>query len=166
MNLRLFKILVLTLLLFSCKTTELKNGELDFKKYIEEAIEKRLIEKDPLILLDAKPIGLLSEIDLKNFEFKTVNSNSIKIIPKGIDYLKKFWGENAKNGIIEISKFITLHCGKPPKRIYLLNGKKVNWEELKKLKPEDLKYWSQIDDVSDSENNDYVIEIVITNKES
>ena len=113
MNFKLFKILVLTLILFSCKSTQVKSRDLDFKTYYADAFKKELIEKDPLILLDAKPIGLLSEIDFENFEFKTVNSNNLNIIPKGSDYLKRFWGENAKNGIIEISKFITLHCGAP-----------------------------------------------------
>ena len=162
MNFKLFKILAITSILFSCKSTQIKSRDLDFKTYCEDAFKKELIEKDPLILLDAKPIGLLSEIDFQEFEFKTVNSNSLNIIPKGSDYLKRFWGENAKNGIIEISKFITLHCGTPPKRIYLLNDKEVDWKQLENLKSEDIKYWTRIDDVVDSEKNDYEIEIIIT----
>jgi hypothetical protein len=166
MNFKLFKILVLTLILFSCKSTQVKSRDLDFKTYYADAFKKELIEKDPLILLDAKPIGLLSEIDFENFEFKTVNSNNLNIIPKGSDYLKRFWGENAKNGIIEISKFITLHCGAPPKAIYILNDKEVDWKQLKNLKSEDIKYWTRIDDVVDSEKNNYEIDIIITNNKS
>ena len=166
MNLKLFKILVLALTLFSCKSTQVKSSDIDFKTYSTDAFKKDLIEKDPLILLDAKPIGLLSEIDFENFEFKTVNSNSLKIIPKGSDYLKRFWGENAKNGIIEISKLITLHCGKPPKTIYLLDDKEVDWKQLEDFKSEEIKYSTIIDDIVDSEKNDYEIHIIITNNKS
>ena len=163
MNFKLLKIFVLILILNSCKSTQVKSKELNFKKYCTDAIKEGIIEKDALILLDAKPIGLLSEIDFENFEFKTVNSNSLKTIPKGSDYLKRFWGQNAKNGIIEISKFATLHCGTPPKSIYLLNDKEVDLKQLENLKSKDIKYWIRIDDIVDSEMNDYKIDIIITN---
>jgi len=162
MNFKLFIILFLSLLLFSCKSSQVKSKELNLISYCSDAFKKGLVEKDPLILVDAKPIGLLSEIDFDNFEFTAVNSNSLNIIPKGSEYLKKFWGENAENGIIEISKLITLHCGTPPKSIFLLDDKEVDWEKLKNLKFDDIKYWTRIDDVVDSEKNNYVIHIVNT----
>ncbi|MFD2552518.1 hypothetical protein ACFSQP_11915 [Bizionia sediminis] len=162
---RFFKLLAFTLILFSCKSVQVKSTAVDFKTYCANAIKKGFVEKNPLILVDAKPVGLLSEIDFNSFEFKTVHSNNLMIIPKGSDYLKRFWGENAKNGIIEISKFMTLHCGTPPERIILLNDTEVNWEQLKPLKSEDIKYWTRIDDVVDSEKNYYEIEIIITNLE-
>lgn len=165
MNFNLVKILVIAILVVcSCKSQQVKNRKLDFKSYCLDAFNKGLIDKDPLILLDAKPIGLLSEIDFEDFEYKIANSNSLKIIPKGLDYLKRFWGENAKNGIIEISKFIALHCGDPPENIFLLNNKEVNWQQLKTLKTNNIKYWIRIDDIVDFDNKDYVIDIIITKK--
>ncbi|MCF1191199.1 hypothetical protein LRR18_06335 [Mangrovimonas sp. AS39] len=163
MNVKVFIGFLLVTVLVSCKSKQVKSSDVDLETYCTNAIKKGLIEKDPLILLDAKPIGLLSEIDMENFEFKTINSNSLSIIPKGSEYLKRIWGEDSKNGVIEITKFKTLHCGTPPKWIYLLNDQEVSFEQLKSFRGKDIKYWTRIDDIVDSEKNELVIDIIITN---
>ena len=164
MNVKSIRFLVLALFVISCKSTEVNDEYIDLITYCSENYKEGFIEKNPLILLNSKPIGLLSEISIDNFKYKEVNSKSITVIPKGLDYLKRFWGENAKNGIIQINRSLLLHCGTPPNSIYLLDDNEVSFKKIQDLDSSEIMSVKIISDVLDEKENYNKIMIFITKK--
>ena len=71
------------------------------KIFAEEAIQKKIIGTDPIIVINQFSTKIYSKIDLKHSIFKNLNRKGLFIIPKNSDLIEEFWGEHGKkNGAI------------------------------------------------------------------
>jgi hypothetical protein len=157
----LFTIFFLLTVVSISQTTEKKWIKL--KDFARHCYKKDIIKKDPLILLDGRIVGLLSEINLNNFKFNSVQNSSLNVIPKGSNYLINIFGKNARNGIINISNRIFLYCGtNRPKLIYIVYDKETDGEIVENLNREDIKDWVKIENVIDNKGNRLSLTIINT----
>ena len=135
-------------------------------EFAKEKYKNDILEKNPLILVDGKAVGLLSEIDLKDFKFNPKHPSSLQVLPKGSIYLQSIWGKNAGNGVINILNHFTLYCGtNKPKYVFIIDDKETNWDTAYKLNAEDIKDWIEIHTAVDNEGKILNLTIITTKKE-
>lgn len=125
-------LLTVILLLIGCKSASSENKKyFNLSQVYRNAYNSNIVEIDPIVVIDGKLYGVLSEIDSTEIQFKGLEKSFIQVIPKNNYFLEKYFGEYSKRGIISIKKHLTLVCdGRPQKSIYICNNKTISLEEI------------------------------------
>ncbi|UOK41607.1 MULTISPECIES: hypothetical protein [Flavobacterium] len=135
-------------------------------EFAKEKYKNDILEKNPLILVDGKVVGPLSEIDLKDFKINPKHPSSLQVLPKGSIYLQSIWGKYAKNGVINIQNHLPLCYGSNrPKHKIILNDNETTWENIYQLQGKDIKDWIEIFTTIDLQGNILNLTVVNTKKE-
>ena len=129
------------------------------------AYNLKIIEKDPILVIDDKSYGFLSKIDTTDIKFKGLEKSSINVIPKNNDCLEKYFGKDSQNGIISIKKHLLMICdGRTRNSIFICDNKLTSLQEM--IKNKNTKYYSvgYFSNALDSDGISTEISILTTNK--
>jgi len=114
--------LVLFLTLTSFNDTE----KLSLKTFVEEAMSKSLIGKDPIIVANPFSAKIYSKLDLKHPVWNNLKREELIIIPKDSELVEKLWGKQAKENGVIVYKAAQENKYDLKKMRYVLNGKEIS----------------------------------------
>ncbi|REE08326.1 hypothetical protein DFQ09_1074 [Winogradskyella pacifica] len=147
----LYTLIIVLLIACKAKKTNIDNST-TLLEYIESLSTKGLVNENPLILLDGKPLNTLSNLDLSLPDYQEINSNSISYVEKESKSFSKLFGEVACNGIVIIRKFTYLHAADISQAIYIIDDKIVTEEVFRIIDPENILSYQLLKEINLNEN--------------
>jgi hypothetical protein len=114
--------LALFLTLTSFNDTE----KVSLKNFVEEAMSKSLIGKDPIIVANPFSAKIYSKIDLKHPVWNNLKREELIIIPIDSELVEKLWGKQAKENGVIVYKAAQENKYDLKKMRYVLNGKEIS----------------------------------------
>ena len=114
--------LALFLTLTSFNDTE----KVSLKNFVEEAMYKSIIGKDPIIVANPFSAKIYSKIDLKHPVWNNLKREELIIIPIDSELVEKLWGKQAKENGVIVYKAAQENKYDLKKMRYVLNGKEIS----------------------------------------
>ena len=163
-----FILIIFILLVYSCKPKGYENNKLfTLSQIYKRAYNSKIIEKDPILVIDDKSYGFLSKIDTTDIKFKGLERSSFNVVQKNNNCLEKYFGNESQNGIISIKKHLLLICdGRTRKSIFICDNKLTSLKEISENSKKNNKYYA-VGYFSNSLDNDGItteITILTTSK--
>ena len=164
---KLNAIILVVLLFCGCKSVE-KTTVLDYNvklsNYIKMYSDKGFITNDPLIIVNSKPYKMYSELNDDDLELMEQPARNYSYFKQKNNYFIDKLGERAYYGIVHIKSRITLYCGSPCKREYIVNDKMIHEDlYMDKYFLKKFKYQNSISRLELGDNN-YISVTVIETK--
>jgi hypothetical protein len=132
-------ILSLSILLFNCSSNKYLLSDRSYKKnelknFISKLINEGKIEKNPVILLNEK---VLTKKEIKNIKILSSDISKMSVIKKGNTQMVEVYGKKSLNGIVLVETkskdFRYRHSSNKSKILYIVDGKIISVDKLKKL---------------------------------
>lgn len=156
-------IYILFLILFnSCKTNHVESKQFNLSQIYQRALKSNIIDENPIILIDNKYIGLISEIDTTQAKYKNLYKTNLSLIAKNNNGLIEYFGINSKQGIIVIHENISNGHNFNYPLIFILNNQKLTLEELPKDKKNKYFIIGYFEGIKDNKNE--CLDLWILNK--